>query len=276
MLDFARDRAGGGGLELAVLTFEPHPALILRRDVPSLRLTSPKRKVELLADCGVKTVLAQRFDRAFAALEPDAFAREVLSTSLEARQVVVGTNFRFGAARSGDVSLLTGLGRKLGFEVVAMEMVEADGVGVSSSRIRELLGAGDVGEAGRLLGRPHEVTGEVIHGKGEGARLGFPTVNLGEISVMVPGPGIYAAFAQVEGAVHGAAVYTGDRPTLGHGPTCEAHLLDFTGDLYGDSITLRLVERLRGEIRFDTVEELRAQMARDVETTRRILEAEHG
>lgn len=276
LLVFARERAASMGLGLAVLTFEPHPSRLLRRDVPPMRLASPKRKLELLDDLGVGTVLAQRFDRAFASLEPEAFARDVIADAMAARLVAVGENFRFGPARVGDVDLLRRFGEETGFQVAALEMVTSDGKGVSSSRIRDLLLAGDVELAARLLGRPHEIVGHVVEGAGEGAGLGFPTINLGGIETLVPGPGIYAGRVEIGGDTFAAAAYIGDRPTLGHGATVEAHLLDFDGDLYGKEATLRPTAKIRDEIRFERVADLKKQMARDVEAVRRALEAADG
>jgi len=276
VLAAARAEAGRRGCELAVLTFEPHPAELFGRAKPRMRLADPEQKAALLAACGVDLALFQRFDAAFAALPPEAFAAEVLAAALGAAQVVVGAGFRFGAARAGDFAALAAAGARLGFAVVATPLVEIDGAGVSSTRIREALLAGDVAAARRLLGRPYELRGEVVHGRGAGTGLGFPTLNLGGVRALVPAPGIYAARAEVGGASRGAAIYVGDRPTLGHGRTLEAHLLDFAGDLYGARAALRFLARVRGDERFAGPEELQAQVARDVARIRGILEADRG
>jgi len=277
VLGAARAGADARGMELAVLTFEPHPASLLRRDMPPMRLASPARKLELLAACGVQTVLAQRFDREFAALEPEAFAGLVLAGAMRAGLVMVGSNFRYGASRGGDVSTLRATGRELGFEVAALDIVSSGGELVSSSRIRSALAAGDLRIAAAMLGRPYEISGVVVRGKGEGRRLGFPTVNLGEVDVMLPAAGIFAAWCRVDGARRMAAVYIGDRPTLGHGPSVEAHLIGVDADLYGARLRLELTERVREERRFEDVAALRAQVALDVARVEEILEgAEHA
>jgi riboflavin kinase/FMN adenylyltransferase len=273
VLEHAVEISGARGLELAVLTFEPHPAELFRAGEVKLRLVEPERKVELLSECGVDLVLAQKFDEQFAGLSAESFAGDVLVRALRARLVIVGENFRFGQGRVGDVSMLRDLGRRLDFEVRSEPLVGVAGAGVSSSRIRELLSAGEVSEAARLLGRLHEVSGTVVRGKGDaGNALGFPTVNLDDVSVLTPGKGIYAAHCDVEGQTLKCAAYIGDRPTLGHGATLEAHLMDFDGDLYDRRVRLRFVERLRGEQKFDGMDALRQQVGRDIARARQILE----
>jgi riboflavin kinase/FMN adenylyltransferase len=271
VLEHAVAVARHSGLELAVLTFEPHPAELFRPVELKLRLTTPARKVELLAECGVDLVLAQKFDEEFAGLSAEQFAGDVLRDALRAELVIVGENFRFGRERAGDVSLLESIGAGLGFEVRSEPLVGAAGAGVSSSRIRELIAGGDVAAAAELLGRLHEVPGTVVRGKSAGHTLGFPTVNLAEVCVMAPGPGIYAAICELEDQTLKSAVYIGDRPTLGHGSTLEAHLMDFDGDLYGRRLRLRFVERLRGSEKFPSVDALRQQIGRDIERARAIL-----
>lgn len=272
----ARQEADARGCELAVLTFEPHPAELFAADGPRLRLADPALKASLLEARGVDLALFQRFDAAFAALPAAAFAVEVLAGAMRAASVVVGEGFRFGAGREGDFPALCGLGARLGFAVRAAPLVIDGGEGVSSTRIRRALLDGDVAAARRLLGRPYEIRGEVVRGRGEGRGLGFPTLNLAGVEVLVPAPGIYAAECEAGGARRGAAAYVGDRPTLGHGRSIEAHLLDFSGDLYGGRVALRFLERVRGEIRFGSVEALRRQMAIDVARIRGMLGAEDG
>ncbi len=265
--------ASGAGLEPAVLTFEPHPVERLRPDAARLRLLEPQRKLELLAESGARTVLAQRFDERFAALSPERFARDVLVEALGAQVVIVGDNFRFGRDREGDLSALRLLGEELGFETRGHEIVEENGKGISSSRIRELIARGEVAAARGMLARCHEVPGTVARGRGDGRRLGCPTINLEEVRVLPPGPGVYAALCDVDGRTRPAAAYSGRRPTLGHGPSLEAHLIGFAGDLYGRRARLRFVERLRGERRFSGPGELSAQLGRDVERARELLES---
>ncbi|MDD5308387.1 MAG: riboflavin biosynthesis protein RibF [Deltaproteobacteria bacterium] len=276
VLHRARVEADSLGLELAAMTFEPHPESFLRPSAERMRLIEPGRKVELLAEAGAAIVLAQRFDGTFAALDSDAFADKILCRALGARHVIVGENFRFGRGRTGDIESLRAAGERLGFEVHGERLVRVGDMEVSSSRIRALVSAGEVALARRLLGRLHEIPGTVVRGLGQGRSLGFPTINLSEVEVLAPGPGIYAALAEVGGEAWPAAAYTGTRPTTGGGPTLEAHLLGFSGDLYGRRVTLRFVEKLRGERTFEDVEALKAQIRADVALARRVLEETLG
>ncbi|MFO8071101.1 MAG: riboflavin biosynthesis protein RibF [Polyangia bacterium] len=273
VLAAAAQIASARELEAAALTFEPHPVERLRPGAARLRLLEPQRKLELLAESGARTVLAQRFDERFAALSPEEFARDVLAGALGARVVIVGDNFRFGRDRRGDLGALRLLGEKLGFETRGHEIVEEGGAGISSSRIRDLLARGEVAAAREMLGRCHEVPGTVARGRGDGRRLGCPTINLDDVRVLPPGPGVYAALCDVDDRTHPAAAYSGRRPTLGHGPSLEAHLIGFEGDLYGRRVRLRFVERLRDELRFAGPEELSRQLECDVELARKLLES---
>ncbi len=271
VLAHARQEATRLGMELAVLTFEPHPAELLKPEGPRLRLVEPERKADLLDTCGADLVLAQRFDEEFSRLDAESFSADVLVHALHAKLIIVGENFRFGRGRGGDVAALVRFGTELGFEVRGERLVRSDEADVSSSRIRQLLLAGDVANAHRLLGRFHEVPGTVVAGHGEGAGLGFPTINLGDVKVLVPGPGIYAAQCAVDETEIMAAAYIGDRPTMGHGFSIEAHLLDYSGDLYGRRVAVRFVERVRGDEKFESPEKLAEQVARDVDRIRQIL-----
>jgi len=264
------------GLELAVLTFEPHPAELLKPDGPRLRLVEPERKAELIAECGADLLLAQRFDREFAQLSAERFTAEVLVRSLGATEIIVGENFRFGRGRIGDVHALREFGRTMGFQVSGEQLVRSRKADISSSRIRQLLQLGNLAVASILLGRPHEIPGTVMPGRKEGRSLGFPTINLGDVRVLVPGPGIYAAQCVIGGDIEMAAAYIGDRPTMGHGFSIEAHLLDYDKDLYGQRVVLRFIERVRDDMKFENLDELKEQMSRDVDLIREILEKTGG
>jgi riboflavin kinase/FMN adenylyltransferase len=272
----ARTEADNLGLEVAVLTFEPHPVELLKPESPKLRLVEPDRKTALLAACGSDVVLAQRFDDNFADLSAEHFAGDVLIRALGAKMVIVGENFRFGRGREGGLAKLCKLGDKLGFSVRSKPLVRSGKDEISSTRIRNLIMEGDMITANQLLGRYHELPGKVIHGKGKGREFGYPTINLGDVSVLVPGPGIYAAYCKIDNREEKAAVYIGDRPTLGYGYTIEAFLIDYSGDLYGHHATLRFVERLREDKKFDGPSSLTKQIAKDVERSRRILGSSRG
>lgn len=272
----ARKEADKLDLEVAVLTFEPHPVELLKPDSPKQRLVEPERKTALLAECGSDVVLAQGFDDNFAALSAEQFAEDVLVRALGAKMVIVGENFRFGRGREGGLAKLCKLGEKLEFSVRSKQLIRSGNDEISSTRIRKLIMEGDVVTANQLLGRYHELPGKVIHGKGQGKEFGYPTINLGDVSILAPGPGIYAAYCKIDNREEKAAVYIGDRPTLGYGYTIEAFLIDYSGDLYGRQAILRFVERVRGDKKFDSPSSLVKQIAKDVERTRTILGANRG
>jgi riboflavin kinase/FMN adenylyltransferase len=257
-----------------VLTFEPHPrAVVAPHSAPKL-LTTLATKVDLIADLGVEELIVIPFDAAFSLQTAQEFIDRVLIDRLGAVQVSVGENFRFGHRARGDAALLAS---QSGFETRVARLVEVEGEVVTSTAIRTLVAAGDVGRAARLLGSPFELRGEVQHGDKRGRDLGYPTANLvPEPDLVYPGNGVYAcrATVQVDGEWRSwpAATSVGVRPTFvtGRGVLVEAYLLDFDSDLYGHELRLSFLEHLRGEQRFDSVEELIDQMAKDVEAARRI------
>ncbi len=260
--------AAARGLRLAVLTFSPHPAEVLGRPPPAL-LTTLARRAALLGEHGIEAVFVKTFDRGFALTSPGDFARDLLVRDLRAKLVVVGKNFRFGHQRAGDLDTLVALGGELGFEATSHDMVgDAEGP-FSSSRVRAALATGDVEAAAAVLGRPHVLSGVVVRGDARGRTLGFPTANLGAVEEMLPAHGVYAARAEVRGRSQPAVVNVGTRPTVdGSRVSIEAHLLDFDGDLYDGRLSIGLVARLRGEVRFSGLEALRAQILIDVDAAR--------
>jgi riboflavin kinase/FMN adenylyltransferase len=249
------DAALAAGLTSTVVTFDPHPRVALGYGVELL--VPLERRLELLAEAGIEETLVVDFDLELAQLAPEAFAEHVLRP-LGTEVVVAGSNFRFGRGRAGDLGLL----ERLGFDVRRVPLVE----GVSSTRIRDLLRAGEVNRAAKLLGRPSELAGTVVAGDARGGTLGFPTANLRpEPGVLVPRYGIYAGVADG----HRAAISIGTNPHYGGDERrIEAFLLDFAGDLYGKRLTLELWQRLREEQAFGSEAELVAQIDRDVEATR--------
>jgi riboflavin kinase/FMN adenylyltransferase len=249
------DAVEAAGLVSTVVTFDPHPRVALGYEVELL--ATLERRLELLEQAGIEETLVVEFDLELARLEPEEFVEAVLRP-IGAEVVVAGMNFRFGRSRSGDLGLLGGLG----FDVRAVPLVE----GVSSSRVRELLRAGEVERAARLLGRPAEVEGTVVAGDARGGTLGFPTANLRpDPLLLVPAFGIYAGAAE-EGR---AAISIGTNPHYGgEERRIEAFLLDFEGDLYGRRLVLQLWRRLRDERVFESEDALVAQIAKDVEETR--------
>jgi riboflavin kinase/FMN adenylyltransferase len=265
--------AQSNGLSHAVCTFEPHPYSLLKPKGAMQRLTYPEQKYKLLASCGVHTILSQKFDANFAALSSLEFAKTVLSAALHAKYVIVGNNFKFGKNRKGDISTLKKLGTQLNFNVTESLLITQNGSAVSSSRIRKLIMEGNVEDAALLLGRHYSIHGRVIRGHGTASKQGFPTVNLKTENILIPSNGIYAAYCILENKKTVlCAAYTGDRPTHGHGPTLEAHLLDFNGDLYSTELELVFVKRIRNDIKFDSQDKLSLQIKKDVQTIRKVLE----
>jgi riboflavin kinase/FMN adenylyltransferase len=247
-----------------VLTFEPHPLAVIRPEAAPKLLTSLEVKIELVAALGVRELVVIPFDDRFGNQSPQEFIDHVLVDQLLATHVSVGENFYFGHGAAGDTDMLAADRR---FETRVVTLVEVDGEIVSSSHIRGLVLAGEVDQAARFLGAPFALRGEVVHGDKRGRTLGFPTANLvPDEHLVCPGHGVYAARAG--GAC--AAVSIGVRPTFGSGRAVivEAYLLDRDEDLYGSTLQIDFLSRLRGERRFDSVEALVEQMHLDVEQTR--------
>jgi riboflavin kinase/FMN adenylyltransferase len=260
-----------------VLSFDPHPVSVVAPQHTPKLLTTPQRKAELIASLGVQELVVIPFDADFAKRSASEFVDDVLVGALNATQVAIGENFRFGNKAKGDPGLLQADAR---FTTTVHPLLEVDGEIVSSSHIRGLVLAGELAEANRLLGAPFQLCGEVTHGDERGRELGFPTANLVPSDEFAcPGHGVYAARAIVAGADDplgvgvAAAVSIGVRPTFqtGRGELIEAYLLDFDGDLYGQTLCLEFLARLRGERRFDTPEALIEQMHRDVAQTRELV-----
>jgi riboflavin kinase/FMN adenylyltransferase len=273
-----RTMADGLGAAAAVVTFDRHPATVVRPESAPKLLTDLDQKLELLAATGLDRAVVLRFDHERSRESAEDFVREVLVRCLHARAIVVGHDFHFGHRRRGNVLMLQEMGAELGFDVLGISLVpERPGEEpVSSTRIRGLLSQGEVEAAQRLLGRPHEVRGHVSRGDARGRRLGYPTANVAvPADILLPADGIYAGWYERPGAeVHRAAISLGRRPTFHQDATAsvlEAHLLDFDGDVYGEPARVRFVARLRAEERFDSVDGLTAQMAKDVEATRMAL-----
>jgi riboflavin kinase/FMN adenylyltransferase len=237
-------------------------------------LTTHARRAELLRSVGADAVTVQHFTREFAALSPEAFVESLLAQG--ARALVVGPDFRFGCKRAGDVQLLQALGKEHGFATLIEPPVLIRGERVSSSAIRAALREGDVAHAARLLGRVHELEGRVVHGEERGRGIGFPTANLDPEAVQPPSDGVYAVVARqltpTRSELLLGVANLGIRPTLGAGRSTEVHLFDFDGDLYGASLRVGFVERLRGETRFAGLPELRAQIDKDCQRARELLQ----
>jgi len=271
-----RTMANELGCASAVVTFDRHPATIVRPDSAPKLLTDLDQKLELLESTGVDYTLVIRFDEERSRESAEDFVTEVLVGCLRARAVVVGHDFHFGRGRQGNVPMLQGMGANYNFDVLGINLIPAEGEAVSSTRIRDLLKGGDVETAARLLGRPHEVRGVVMHGDARGRELGFPTANVAvPKDILLPVDGTYAGwYGRPSGDVRAAAISLGRRPQFyvdADSSLLEAYLLDFDGDLYDQPAKVRFVARLRGEQRFESVDALVAQMGRDVDAARAAL-----
>jgi riboflavin kinase/FMN adenylyltransferase len=278
VLRLVRELADARGLAAVCVTFDRHPAEVVRPESAPRLLTSQEQKLELLDATGyLDLAFVLHFDEARSREPADDFVREVLVAAAHARLVVVGADFHFGRARGGDVALLQRMGAELGFEVLGVGLEAAPGGTIyTSTRIRELLAEGDVDGAAALLGRPHEVRGTVVEGDRRGRELGYPTANVAVPGrVCLPADGIYAGtFIGADGVERMTALSLGRRPTFydaADASLLEAYVLDFDGDLYGQAARVRFMSRLRGEVKFDSVDALVGQIERDVADTRRAL-----
>ncbi len=273
LLRRAVDAAEARGVRSAAVTFEPHPAAVLRPGSEPRRLQPLEARIDALAARGVDLVVVLPFTEEVAGWSPERFVDEVLVQRLAAVHVVVGTNFRYGHRAAGDVVTLSARGEEEGFTVEAVTLLDVDGDPISSTALRHRIGAGDVQWTARALGREFSLTAPVVSGEGRGRSIGVPTANLAvDDGLVTPGHGVYACWAEVAGERYAAVTNVGVRPTFdGQDVTVEAHLLDASPQLYGAEVTLRFVERLRGERRFDGPEELVAQIHHDIEEARRVL-----
>ena len=262
-----------------VLTFDPHPVRLLRPDQAPERLCWTDRKVQLLGDLGVDAMVAFPTDLTFLGLDAHEFFARIVIAGFDARVLVEGPNFFFGHGRSGNVGILN---RFCGDAGIVLEVVDPATTGgttvgettISSSLIRSLIAEGKIDEANALLTQPYRIRGTVVRGAGRGAKIGFPTANLGQIDTLLPGEGIYAAVAQTGGRLWSAAVNIGPNPTFDEAALkVEAHLIGCDDDLYDRPIELDFLSRLREIKRFDSVEQLVAEMTQDVETTQTIARA---
>lgn len=255
-----------------VLTFDPHPLKLLAPErVPRLIL-APEDKIALIGSFGVDLLLIQKFDRAFANLEAEEFVRRYLVERIKVRKVWVGKDIRFGKGRKGHAEDLRRWGADAGFEVGIVEAIKVEGERVSSSRVRQLVESGEVDKASRLLGRYHFVSGKVTAGHRRGRELGFPTANIVVATEVVPSDGIYATLLEMGGRRWPSVTNIGLNPTFGEGPrTIESYVFDFAGDIYGQSVRLFFVERIRAERKFPSPQRLIEQMKEDVLSAQKIL-----
>lgn len=273
-IEGARER----GIRSVAVTFDRHPMEVVRPGSQPPLLMTLERRVRTLVGTGVDHVLVLPFDEDLSHLPPEGFVERVLVDALDVQEVVVGANFRFGYEAAGDTDTLRQLAERWAFEAVPVDLLELDGIAISSTEIRDRIGDGDVEWARRALGRPYALDGTVVRGEGRGRQIGVPTANV-EIPdrMRFPAHGIYAGYVRIEGEdePRPAATNVGVRPTFGgQTVTVEAHLLDFDGDLYGMHVSVSFTHRLRDEERFDSVDELVTAMRADIEQAAHLLRSD--
>ncbi len=279
VIEQVRHRAEAIGAKSVVVTFDRHPASVVRPESAPRLLTSSDQKMELLESTGVDALVIVPFDTDQAAESPESFVERVLVNCLGTKVIVVGEDFHFGRHRDGNVDLLRKIGAEEDFDVEPVELVQRlDGVDepISSTAIRRALAGGDIKRANAMLGRPYEMCGEVFAGDQRGRLLGFPTANVAVPAGMcLPADGVYAGwYERPNGEVHGCAINLGRRPTFyehANASLLEAHLLDIDVDLYGESARVRFAHFLRSERKFDGVDALIAQLGTDVNSARDLL-----
>jgi len=272
LIGLAVSRAEASGLVSVVVTFDPHPLRVLRNDGPPF-ITLTQQKLELISQYGPQVCLLLNFNMEMAKLSPEEFVQKYLLDGLNMKELIIGYDYHLGKGRAGNFETLSELGRRKGFIVDRIDPVSIEGAVVSSTRIRDLVQAGNVWAVKPLLGRFYQVSGEVVHGMNRGGRLlGFPTANLKLVDELFPKPGVYAIWVEVGDEVHMGVANIGKNPTFGNDAlSVEAHLLDFKGDLYGSDIRVHFVQRIRDERKFNGIDELKDRISKDVELGRQIL-----
>ncbi|HLX36486.1 MAG TPA: bifunctional riboflavin kinase/FAD synthetase [Candidatus Binataceae bacterium] len=272
ILKAAMDRARAAGGTAFALTFDPLPAKLLFPERAPKLILHPEDKLELLRISGIDGVIVINFTHEFSLIEPLDFVRDTLVGRIGAREVVVGHSVNFGHKRAGNASVMVELGREFGFDTTVVGPVKQGGIEVSSTKIRELISAGDLRMAAKLLGRYHFLRGPVVRGRERGRTIGFPTANLHSETEFVPPDGVYATRVILDDGHYPSITNIGMRPTFNETErSIEAHIFDFNRDLYGQRIRLEVIERIRGEKKFASADELRQQIARDLSRVHEIL-----
>ena len=272
IIDRVRQRAGERAGTPSAMTFDPHPPRVLRPDKAPPLLMTREQKIEALKRSGMQGLALVRFTREMSLWDPETFVRNVLVDWLHVFEVWVGANFLFGHDRAGTFTVLRSLGMRYGFRAEKIDPIRYKEFVVSSTRVRRLVSEGRVDEAGALLGHHYFIEGEVTRGAGRGRSIGVPTANLESANELTPPSGVYATYATVDGLVRPSVTNIGLRPTFGDTdhPIVETHILDLDKDLYGSTIRLSFVQRLRDERAFSDVDALRAQIDADVRGARRL------
>jgi len=266
------ETAHSKGRDAVVYTFDPHPRLVLNLAPEIPRITTPRERADILEHLGVDVLVLAEFTREFAMQTPEEFVQNVLAEELGTRNLFIGENYRFGKGRSGTPQTLKKMAPELGFTVHVVPPVRVDDTVVSSSRIREHLIHGEIREANLFLGREFTIEGRVIHGHHRGKAIGFPTANIKPEVKLHPPEGVYAVYCRTDEGLFKGVMNIGSNPTFkDRRVSYEVHVLEFDQDLYGQNIKVYLVERLRSEMAFAGVDELKGQIRRDVDRSRQIL-----
>jgi riboflavin kinase/FMN adenylyltransferase len=265
VLNGLKSRADSLGLASTVMTFEPHPQeLFLGQQAPA-RLSRLREKLRLLEDYGIERLLCVRFDQKFAAMSAADFIEQLLVDKLGVKFLVVGDDFRFGHDRAGDYEMLVAAGQRYGFEVVSTQSLKYSNFRISSTLIRQKLADGDIAKAQQMLGHPYVISGRVRHGDKKGRTIGFPTANIALERKVSPLHGVYAVEVALDGVTYCGVANIGQRPTVnGSRMQLEIHLFDFQQDIYGKTIDTQVLHKIRDEFKFDSFEQLKQQIAKDV------------
>jgi len=256
-----------------VVTFDPHPDKVLRPQAAPHLLTATQHKIALIRALGVEHLLIIRFDKQFAATEPEDFVQKLVAHSKPLREICVGHEWSFGKNRRGNLALLKNLGAKFNFDVVGIQPVKINGAVVSSTAIREAVEKGDLTKGAEMLGREYTILGRVTRGDNLGKKIGFPTANLSAHSEQFPPNGVYAAEAKIDGELHHGVINLGIRPTVSTGKSgrvLEIHLFDFNRDIYGQDVEVHFLKFLRPEKKFENLDALVQQIRQDVEQARQL------
>lgn len=253
------------GGQALVLTFDPHPVRVLRPEMSPPLITSLDQKIKLLDENGIDGVILAEFTKKFASQHPASFVNDILSVALNAGFVLVGHDFTFGKGKEGTIESLKSFGKQAGFEVEVTDALTLGGEIISSTRIREFIKGGNVKKAASFLGRPHNIEGLVVKGRGRGKSLGFPTANIDFKAELIPQDGVYAVNVVLEGQRYKGISNIGMKPTFGdEDRSVEVHIFDFDESLYGKNIDLLFLDRIRGEIRFENQDSLANQIKKDI------------
>jgi riboflavin kinase/FMN adenylyltransferase len=262
----------GKNRDSVVYTFDPHPRVVLKNEPDVPRITTLSERAEILEHIGINVLVLAEFTREYASQTAEEFVRNVLVEEMGAKDIFVGENYRFGKGRAGSPETLKDMAPEMGFKVHIVPCLIAENQRISSSRIRELLFKGEILKANQLLGREFTIQGKVVHGHHRGKALGFPTANIKPDEKLVPPMGIYAAYCRIGEQTYSAVMNIGRNPTFkGRKVSYEVHILDYDGDLYGETVKTYLIDRLRDEKKFNGPEELKTQIQKDVERCRGML-----